>query len=250
MGKHSGSASRTPLVAAGAALLVVLGVAGWAVATAASDDSSPKDRVSSTTSSTSPVTPGSSSSSTSASGSTTTDPATAAAQAALTSCRARVAADEAVVKAAAASANDWSTHTSAQLKLDRGSYTLAQTTSDWARSKVRGAADVAAFTRADKAAKALRASCADVARATAGTEYAAPAAACAKRQAALAPVAATGGTVNAQWAAHIVMMAHKEHADGAAYHDRWMGMVKAAQPALAAYVAAATTLSRTPACPA
>lgn len=54
--------------------------------------------------------------------------------------------------------------------------------------------------------------------------------------------------VNDQWAAHLGMMAHKDHYVTATYRAKWEGMVRAAQPALAAYRGAVDTLSHAPAC--
>lgn len=54
--------------------------------------------------------------------------------------------------------------------------------------------------------------------------------------------------VNDQWAAHLDMMAHKDHYVTATYRAKWEGMVRAAQPALAAYRGAVDTLSHAPAC--
>jgi hypothetical protein len=118
----------------------------------------------------------------------------------------------------------------AQLTLDHGRTTLAQTEALWAASRKHGATDVQRFGAARTAWDEVTGACSS-ASATSGT---APAAlqACVSRQAAVRAVAAKGAEVNAQWAAHLVMMAHKASTDGAAYSRRWRQMVQEAPPVL------------------
>ena len=187
-------------------------------------------------------------------GSTSTSPTTPAsvdapAAAALASCTTTVRAQQGLARAAAASARDWGLHTDAQRKFDSGVFTAAQTKAQWAASKARGPADLAAYERAAKAVQRAGDGCRKVSVAVAGSPVEATAKRCAKRSTVLARVARTGGVVNRQWAAHLAMMAHKEHSGAAEYLDRWAGMVKDSGPALAAYRAAAAALAKAPACP-
>lgn len=172
----------------------------------------------------------------------------AAALAALASCTALVRAQQGLATAVAASARDWELHTDAQRKFDSGAFTEAQTTAQWAASKARGPADLAANTRAVKAVNRARGGCDRLAAATAGSSVERPGRRCATRSAALARVARTGAVVNRQWAAHLAMMAHKEQMGAAEYLDRWSAMVADAKPALTAYRAAAAGLAQAPPC--
>jgi hypothetical protein len=181
---------------------------------------------------------------------TATDQTLARARSALSACADSIAARERLARAAAASARDWRTHVEAQLKLDRGTWTIAQAKAAWAASKARGPADVRQFAAA---AAALRASdstraCRSVVADTASTGLASNGTQCAARDRALAAVSTTGEVVNAQWAAHIRMMADKPHTDSGAYHARWTTMVDESQAPLKRYAAAAAALARAPAC--
>lgn len=184
------------------------------------------------------------------SGAATPDDALAQARSALTACAAGVAARDQLARAAAASARNWRTHVDAQLKLDRGDWTTHQAESAWAGSKARGPADLRSFAAAMKAVGAADSTtaCRSVTAATVSTSLVGKAKACAARDRALASVTGMGSDVNAQWAAHLRMMADKPHTPTAAYHDRWMTMVAQAQTPLRRYAAAAAALSRAPAC--
>ena len=181
--------------------------------------------------------------------STTPASADTPAVAALASCTATVRAQQVLAKAAAASARDWRLHTDAQRKFDSGAFTMAQTEAQWAASRARGPADLAAYARAVQAVERAGAGCARVAAAASGSSAEATAKRCARRSTALARVARTGAVVNRQWAAHLTMMAHKEHSGAAEYRGRWADMVKDSGPALSAYRAAAAALAKAPACP-
>lgn len=186
-----------------------------------------------------------SSTSSSAPGSATTD---ATAVTALASCTTTVRAQQGLARAVAASARDWALHTDAQRKFDSGEFTVAQTEAQWAASKARGPADLAAYTRAVKAVQRARGGCDRLAAATSGSSVEVPAKRCTTRSASLARVARTGAVVHRQWAAHLAMMAHKQHMGEAEYLDRWAGMVEDAKPALTAYRAAAAALAKAPPC--
>lgn len=254
MAQHRGKA-RHPgiLIAAGALVVAMLGAGGAYAVMQGADDTSPGASGATTT----PGGGGSSSSSSTAaakaspSPSTSTDPAAArsvAAGEAVQKCVATVRAQEALATAVAASARDWGLHTDAQRKFDNGSFTLKQTQAQWAASKARGPADLKGFTTATAAAKATTGGCDGLTAATTGTEIGPKATACQVRMTALTKAVKTGTLVHRQWAAHIDMMASKAHTDGAAYHDRWVGMVDDAAPALSRYRSAAATLAKAPAC--
>ena len=276
MARHRGKA-RHPVMIGGAVLLVAaLAVGGgYAVMNRGDADSPASGAAGTSTSSSSTSSGGSSPSSgtpsTSAAGSSGTASASGAASAAaagststssttpagvdapavaaLASCTTTVRAQERLARAAAASARDWGLHTDAQRKFDSGVFTAAQTKAQWAASKARGLADLAAYERAVKAVQRAGDGCRKGVAAAAGSPVEATAKRCARRSTALARVARTGGVVNRQWAAHLAMMAHKEHSGAAEYLDRWAGMVKESGPALAAYRAAAAALAQAPACP-
>jgi hypothetical protein len=250
MGRH-GSDTGGPRWSTAAAVLVALvivvagGASGWAwhnqngrAADRAGAPSSTR-----TTTTTSP-TPSPSTTSTSVA----EEQARATAQKALAACAAEVKAGQAVAAKAAVSAAHWATHTGAQLKFDSGAYTLAQTKAAWAASKATGAQDVRQFAAADRAYRAVDGKCGTVAATADGTDLAPQAVACAARGTALAQLDKTGAVVNGQWAAHLDMMANKAHYVAIAYRAKWDGMVRAAQPAIAAYRAAVSILGQAPAC--
>ncbi len=159
-----------------------------------------------------------------------------------------VRAQEGLATAVAASARDWQLHTDAQRKFDSGTFTLAQTKAQWAASKARGPADLAAYSRAVKAVNSAGGACTGLEAAASGSSVEVTATRCAARSRALARVASTGATVHQQWEAHLAMMAHTDHTSAAAYLDRWASMVKDAGAALTAYRAAAAALAKAPSC--
>jgi hypothetical protein len=250
MGRH-GSDTGGPRWSTAAAVLVALviivagGASGWAWH---NQNGRTADRAaapsSTTTTTTTPPTPSPSTTSTSAA----EEQARATAQKALAACAAEVKAGQAVAAKAAVSAAHWATHTGAQLRFDSGAYTLAQTKAAWAESKATGPQDVRQFAAAERAYRAVDGKCGTVAAAADGTDLAPHAVACAARGAALAQVDRTGAVVNGQWAAHLAMMANKAHYVAIAYRAKWDGMVRAAQPAIAAYRAAVAILGQAPAC--
>ena len=251
MGRHGNKgSSRVPLMAAAA--IIALGGAsavGWAALNTGDDDTAQTS--SSSTTSTTPTSeaaaPSPSEDAETTTADTTEDTAAAEAKAALESCRTTVKAYDAYAKAVDGSAGSWAMHTQAQVKLDEGEYTVAQTKADWATSKKNINRDLKAFAAATKAKKAAAGGC-DSAKDTSGTDSAGAATACLDRLAALEDVAAKGKRVHEQWATHIDMMAHKEHSSGAAYHRRWLNMVKVATPALADYAKADKALTSAPSC--
>lgn len=266
MARHRGKARHPVVIGAGVLLVAALAVGGvYAVMNA--DDAtpppsgagatttSPSSTSSSTSSGSTPSsstsssgaagTSATSSTSSSAPGSATTD---ATAVTALASCTTTVRAQQGLARAVAASARDWGLHTDAQRKFDSGEFTVAQTEAQWAASKARGPADLAAYTRAVKAVQRARGGCDRLAATTSGSSVEVPAKRCTTRSASLARVARTGAVVHRQWAAHLAMMAHKQHMGEAEYLDRWAGMVEDAKPALTAYRAAAAALAKAPPC--
>jgi hypothetical protein len=149
--------------------------------------------------------------------------------------------------AAGASYRDWATHVNAQLQLDRGRITLAETEAMWAASRKGGATDVRSFAAARAAWDKVAGACSSVsADATSATRAAVRA--CVDRYDAVRAVAARGAEVNEQWAAHLQMMADKAHTDGAAYSRRWRRMVQDAPPVLKAYAAARERMDAAPPC--
>lgn len=244
VGKHErprSSRARWTSVFAGAATigLLLAGVA-WVFMSVLSDTTDPADRAdtarTATTSSTSAA--------------TTTQRDLTTAQRSLATCRAHVAAQERLARAAADSARDWRTHTDAQLRLDSGAWTLAQAEAAWNASMDRGTADIQQFTQATRALRtgSGAAACRSVVADTASTDLAAQGRSCAARDRALAAVGSAGTVVNSQWAEHLVMMANKPHANAADYHDRWVAMVAAAKAPLQRHAVAAEALRRAPAC--
>ncbi len=163
------------------------------------------------------------------------------------SCAAAVAAGEQLAGASAASARDWAIHIRAQLTLEAGKYTLDKAKDDWAVSKARGPGDLTAFAAAAESAETTDGGCDGAAELPDG-DAAAAVRDCAGRLEALARVGSTGTTVNTQWAAHLEMMKTKAKADSGAYHKRWLGMVRDAQPALKAHTAAMKGLDDAPRC--
>lgn len=161
----------------------------------------------------------------------------------LAACRHALALGDAVAAAADASHRDWGSHVQAQLQLDRGKITLAQTLARWASSKKPGPSDVRAFTTARAAWTKASGAC--QALATTGR---AEAAACLARRTAVEAVVATGADVNAEWAAHLQMMANKAHTDAASYSQRWRQMVQEAPATLKAYEQARSRLAAAPRC--
>jgi hypothetical protein len=172
----------------------------------------------------------------------------AEATAALQSCVTQVRAQESLAKAVGSAAANWKTHTDAQRRLEDGTYTAAQTAAAWARSKAKGPSDVKAYATANAGLKQAGTGCADVGSKTAGSELESQATACAKRSELLGAVASVGTKVQSQWSAHITMMANKAHADRAAYHQRWLKMVKDAGPTLAEFDDAADAAAKAPEC--
>lgn len=257
MGKHASDRGRgRASVAAAAAVIAVLVGRTWAVASLVDEDpattgsgpSTSTGATSSVTASATTSTASSSSSSTaapSASASATVDAAAARAAELHAGCVAEVAAAARLADAVAASATHWKQHVDAQLAWDARTQSFAATQAQWAESKRFGAADEREFAAASQSAAATTGACAEAAT----TTPPAPAtAACASRLAALRSAGATGTVVHRQWAAHLKMMRHKEHADMGAYHQRWLAMVRDAQAPLRTHAAAAAAVTKAPVC--
>ena len=168
----------------------------------------------------------------------------------LAACQHELTLGEAVAAAADASHRDWGSHVQAQLQLDQGKITLAQTLALWAASKKPGPSDVRAFTTASAAWAKASGACQAMATtaATMTTADRADAAACMARRAAVQAVVTTGADVNAEWAAHLQMMANKAHTDAASYSQRWRQMVQQAPATLKAYEQARSRLAAAPRC--
>ena len=166
----------------------------------------------------------------------------------LAACQHALTLGDAVADAADASHRDWGTHVQAQLQLDQGKITLAQTLALWASSKKPGPSDVRAFTTARAAWTKASGACQSMASAATTTGDRADAAACLARRAAVQAVVATGADVNAEWADHLQMMAHKAHTDAVAYSQRWREMVQQAPATLKAYEQARSRLVAAPRC--
>ena len=162
----------------------------------------------------------------------------------LSACQHALTLGDAVADAADASHRDWGSHVQAQLQLDQGKITLAQTLALWASSKKPGPSDVRAFTTARTAWAKASGACQTMAT----TADRADAAACMARRAAVQAVVATGAAVNAEWADHLQMMANKAHTDTAAYSQRWRQMVQQAPATLKAYEQARSRLAAAPRC--
>ena len=269
MGRHRGS-SRHPLVLVAVLTVVAVLLAGggayavWRAfdepspgevaptVTAGGGSSVGADAVETTgpgtTGPSSSTTSGSGTSGSSATGSSTSSGPSAEATAALQRCVTTVRAQESLAKAVAGSAANWQTHTDAQKRMEAGTFTAAQTAAAWARSKAKGPADLKAYATANAAVKQAGQGCADVDAKTAGSTLAAKASACAERSTRLAAIQAAGGKVQSEWSAHIAMMANKANTNKAAYHERWLKMVKDAGPTLTAYRTAAAAAAKAPAC--
>jgi len=166
----------------------------------------------------------------------------------LSACQHALTLGDAVADAADASHRDWGAHVQAQLELDQGKITLAQTLARWASSKRPGPSDVAAFTTARAAWAKASGACQTMASKATTTSDRADAAACMARSAAVQAVVATGADVNAEWADHLQMMANKAHTDAAAYSQRWRQMVQQAPGTLRAYEQARSRLAAAPRC--
>lgn len=251
MGKHT-SARRTGRVTAlaVAAVIAVLGGGTWAVASLTGDDDAGTSPTSSA-SRTSPPAASSASSTPSAtaepapSASATVDQAAAQSEERHAKCVSEVASATRMADAVAASATHWQQHVAAQLAWDARTQSFAATQAQWAESKKFGSADEREFAAASTAMKAATGACADAAK----TAPPVPAtAACASRLAALQSAGTTGTVIHRQWAAHLQMMRHKQHADMGAYHQRWLTMVADAHAPLRTYTASAAAVTRAPAC--
>lgn len=166
----------------------------------------------------------------------------------LSACQHALTLGDAVADAADASHRDWGSHVQAQLQLDQGKITLAQTLALWASSKKPGPSDVHAFTTARAAWAKASGACQTMATKATTTADRADAAACMARRAAVQAVVATGADVNAEWADHLQMMANKAHTDTAAYSQRWRQMVQQAPATLKAYEQARSRLAAAPRC--
>jgi hypothetical protein len=166
----------------------------------------------------------------------------------LAACQHALTLGDTVADAADASHRDWGSHVQAQLQLDRGKITLAQTLALWASSKKPGPSDVRAFTTARAAWAKASGACQTLATKATTTADRADAAACMARRAAVQAVVATGADVNAEWADHLQMMANKAHTDPAAYSERWRQMVRQAPATLKAYAQARSRLAAAPRC--
>jgi hypothetical protein len=164
----------------------------------------------------------------------------------LDACRHGLRLGDHLAAAADASYRDWAMHVDAQLQLDQGRTTVAETEAMWAASKKRGAADVRGFGSARAAWDDVAGDCSEVSADPGTTRPAVEA--CLSRQAAVRAVAAKGAEVNAQWTAHLEMMANKAHTDGAAYSRRWRQMVQDAPPVLQDYARARRHLDAAPTC--
>jgi hypothetical protein len=240
-------------VAVAAIVVVLIGSAvAWAVVRAQPGpaESAAPEIAASTAATTAPARRGPTAPPMSTQTATAADPALARARSALSACADSIAVRERLAQAAAASARDWRTHIEAQLKLDRGAWTIPQAKAAWAASKARGPADVRQFAAAAAAVRTSNSTraCRSVVADTASTGLASNGTRCAARDRALAAVSTTGEVVNAQWAAHLTMMADKPHTDSDAYHARWMTMVAESQAPLERYAAAAAALARAPTC--
>src|SRR6478752_4114270 len=119
----------------------------------------------------------------------------AAASPQLSACQHALTLGDAVADAADASHRDWGSHVQAQLQLDQGKITLAQTLALWAASKKPGPADVRAFTTARAAWAKASGACRAMT-----TADRADAEACMARHAAVQAVVTTGTDVNDEWA--------------------------------------------------
>ena len=236
-----------------AAVLAVLGGGTWAVASLMADDPATSSSGSSP-GATVPVSPSPSPTSSpttatspdpSPSDSPTADQAAVQNAARHAGCVAEVASATRMADAVAASATHWKQHVAAQLAWDARTQTFAATRAQWAESKKFGSADEREFAEASTAVGADKGACAKAMTAT----PAAPAtAACASRLTALGAAGTSGTVIHRQWAAHLQMMRHKDHADMGAYHQRWLSMVRDAQAPLATYTASAAAVTKAPAC--
>jgi hypothetical protein len=167
----------------------------------------------------------------------------------LTACRQELALADAVATAGDASSRDWGMHVGAQVQLDQGRISVAQTKAMWAASKKRGPADVRAFARALTAWQPAAGGCRSLAAVShAASPVRSRAAACLSRSAAARAAVAAGTEVDTQWSAHLDMMANKPHTDGASYSRRWLQMVRDAQGPLKAYEQARRRLAAAPRC--
>lgn len=166
----------------------------------------------------------------------------------LTACVSAVQAGESVASAAALSAEHWKIHYTAQLKLQRGDYTLERTTQDWADTKVLGPDDVARFDRAQQSWDKVVNACAHLDPAALAADQAEPAADCVERAEALAVVATRGAAVNADWADHIEQMKVKADTPADEYYAWWIDVVEAAPDAMDPYEDAVADLADAPKC--
>jgi hypothetical protein len=176
-----------------------------------------------------------------------TSPAASVPPTAVLACAKQVAAGEALATAVASSYQHWSGHVQAQLDLDAKRITAVQTKARWAATKVGGPEDLRRFDQARAALARVGTPCRTLDAAASGS-WAKQAGGCTRRAERLTAVTDAGTVVHRQWAAHLDMMANKDHADMGAYLARWRRMVTAAGPAFTTYRAAARDLKSAPAC--
>lgn len=164
-------------------------------------------------------------------------------------CLGEVRDGESVVTAGASSANDWRIHTQAQVQVDAGKITEAESKKRWADSKSRGPSDVSTFNSADGTYKKSAGSCGRMGEVPA--DYKPAATACTKRATAQAAVIAAARPINGSWAHHQSMMKAKPHEgtnEFSGYMTMWRSMVNEATAQFAAYDKARASLDRAPAC--
>ncbi|KNX38252.1 hypothetical protein VV01_15630 [Luteipulveratus halotolerans] len=167
-------------------------------------------------------------------------------EATLAACQAEVRAGGRLASAAASSAEQYRTHTRAQVDVDAGRISAKTAARRWADSKKFGPRDVHEFASADRAYTAVAGTCERL-QGSSGTQQA-----CKAHARALGQAARTARPVNNGWAHHLEMMKSKPHDEAAKtfaeYMATWRGMVKDAGPQLSAYDTAAKDLAAAPRC--
>ncbi|MFV0460004.1 MAG: hypothetical protein ACK5MT_14660 [Actinomycetales bacterium] len=166
--------------------------------------------------------------------------------AALDSCWATVSAGNTLADALIHSGGDWQVHTDAQRRLDAGQFTKDQAAADWADTKSRGDADVAAVHAARASWDEAAPGCQDLQAVGPGANSQAQA--CLARYDALTRFIPVGTVVADQWQAHVKMMAGKSMTDPNEYHERWVAMVTESAQPLADFAVARAELDQAPTC--
>ena len=133
--------------------------------------------------------------------------------AALVACADSLQRGDAVVAAAEASRDHWSSHVRAQTDYDGGAISRQQMLDTFAATKAVGPADLAAFDAAKAQYAPGSSGCAGLDPGSVGPRWQPMATQCSQRAVEQAAAVQAGDAVVADWRAHVEMMQNKPHTD-------------------------------------